>query len=94
MSVHDHAWAWGSFAIGVIVALGLVALLVLIERLAGHAPRWARWPMAAALTIVLGVVGFWFVAAKNLPVAVGGMTGCFIGAVAYRMRYGHWWDTD
>ena len=76
------------------VALALVALLVLIERLARYAPRWSRWPMAIALTIVLGVVGFWFVSAKSLPIAVGGMTGCFIGAIAYRVRYGHWWDKD
>jgi hypothetical protein len=85
---------WGAFWLGTVVALALVALLVLIERFVGYTPRWSRWPTAIVLTIILFGVGFWFVSAKSLPIAVGGMTGCFIGAIAYRIRYGHWWDKD
>lgn len=92
MSVADHAWSWAAFVLGASVSLTLVTLLVLIERLAPLAPRWTRWPMAVALTIVLATVAIWFVVSKSVPIAVGGMTGCFAGAIAYRLHFGHWWD--
>jgi hypothetical protein len=87
-------WDWVAFAMGAFVFTALIALLLGTIRFAPNAPRWARWPLAVGLTVVLATVAIWFVSSRNLSMAVGGASAGLICVTAYRLRYGQWWDED